>query len=111
MLFLQIHQVGQTSQLLCSKSRVSQIKTVTVPRLELCAAALLAKLMNKVVKILKFPRGAIYYYSESTIAFCWIHKQSQTFVALRVFTIQSLSDMSHWFHVASADNPPDLVSS
>jgi hypothetical protein len=40
------------SQLLCSKSRVSPVKQVSIPRLELCGAQLLARLIKKVLPIL-----------------------------------------------------------
>ncbi|XP_035231549.1 uncharacterized protein LOC118203376 [Stegodyphus dumicola] len=41
------------SKLLCSKSRVAPIKTMTIPRLELSACLLLSKLMQKVLEALK----------------------------------------------------------
>jgi len=40
-----------SSHLLCSKSRVAPLKTLAVPKLELCGAVLLAKLMNEVIKM------------------------------------------------------------
>ncbi|GFT01982.1 integrase catalytic domain-containing protein [Trichonephila clavipes] len=39
-----------TNQLLCSKSRLAPIKSITIPRLELCSCLLLAKLIHKVFK-------------------------------------------------------------
>ncbi|GFX10500.1 uncharacterized protein TNCV_2583221 [Trichonephila clavipes] len=39
-------------RLMTSKSRVEPIKNLTIPRLELCAAVLLAKLVNRVVAAL-----------------------------------------------------------
>jgi hypothetical protein len=38
-----------TTKLLCSKSRVVPVKKVTLPRLELCGALLLAQLIQKTV--------------------------------------------------------------
>lgn len=38
---------NSSSRLLCSKSRVAPLKTQTIPRLELCAAVLLAEIADK----------------------------------------------------------------
>ncbi|XP_054713716.1 uncharacterized protein LOC129223174 [Uloborus diversus] len=101
------------SKLLCSKSRVAPIKTVTVPRLELCAAVLLAKLVTKVLRVLNLKDNFIYFYSDSTIVLAWLQRspcELKTFVASRVATIQRLTDINRWFHVKSEENAADLVS-
>jgi hypothetical protein len=45
--------------LLCSKSRVAPLKQVTLARLELCAAVILARLVTKVVRSLKLDLHSI----------------------------------------------------
>lgn len=109
----QSHSGKLTVQLLCSKSRVAPIKTVTIPRLELCGAVLLAKLMRKVMTALKVSCNSVHYYSDSTIVLSWLQKspsELKTFVATRVSTIQSLTDVKQWKHVRSSDNPADMLS-
>lgn len=55
--------------LVCSKSRVSPLKVITLPRLELCAALLAARLMDKVSAALRISlTKKKYYFPDSTIA-------------------------------------------
>ncbi|XP_029162186.1 uncharacterized protein LOC114933775 [Nylanderia fulva] len=100
------------SQLLCSKSRVAPLKAVSLPRLELSAAVLLAQLITKVKDSLGSPMQA-FLWSDSTIALNWIASSSRNwsvFVANRVGEIQRLTQISQWRHVSSSDNPADILS-
>ncbi|XP_055941831.1 uncharacterized protein LOC129971877 [Argiope bruennichi] len=100
-------------KLIASKSRVSPIKQVTIPRLELCSAVLLTKLMQKVKNALKMDITPVSYYSDSTIVLSWMRKESRdlkTFVANRVATIQESTEMNQWHHVPSEQNPADVIS-
>ncbi|XP_031334025.1 uncharacterized protein LOC116164038 [Photinus pyralis] len=101
------------SNLLCSKSRVAPLKTLTMPRLELCGALLLSQLMQKVIISFNSNFENIYYWCDSTIAIAWIRSEPirfQIFVANRIADIQKLTKPTQWRHVRSEDNPADLVS-
>ncbi|GFW83539.1 uncharacterized protein TNCV_4590401 [Trichonephila clavipes] len=64
-----------TVKLVTSKSRVAPVKSVTMPRLELCAAVLLAKLMKRVETALQMKTPPVYLWSDSTIVLAWIQKE------------------------------------
>lgn len=105
------------SQLLIAKSRVCPLKTVTMPRLELCAALLGSKLMTVVVQslndILKFDRTLM--WSDSSIVLSWIRNEGATdtlkiFVANRIEEIRELTNKQDWWHIDGTDNPADFIS-
>jgi hypothetical protein len=54
-------------QLLIAKSRVAPLKSLTIPRLELLAACLLAQLANKVIGTLNTEITQQFYWTDSTI--------------------------------------------
>lgn len=99
--------------LICSKTRVSPIKVVSLPRLELCAAVLATKLMTKVSKALEIQISNKYYFTDSMIALHYIQSNAnkwQVYVANRVAQIQRNSNIQDWYHVASEQNPADIIS-
>lgn len=101
------------TSLLLSKTRVSPLKPVTIPKLELCGAVLLSQIISRVQADLKLPQPNIYAWTDSEIVLDWLRSQPhkwKTFIANRVATIQSLTKNSQWNHVPSADNPADCAS-
>lgn len=101
------------TNLLTSKNKIAPIKTQTMPRLELCAALLGARLCSKVVKSLTIHIDSQHFWCDSTIALGWISStqgQLPPFVRNRVGEIQELTQGYEWCYVPSLDNPADLVS-
>ena len=101
------------SYLLCSSSRVAPLKKLTIPRLELCAAVLLAKLYKRVTNALHSIIDASYLWTDSTVVLTWIQGPShrwKTFVCNRVAFIQEKTSSATWQHVSTQHNSADLIS-
>jgi len=109
-----VNEYGEIiSRLLCSKSRVAPIKPITVPRLELCGAVLLAHLIANVLRILNIRVNEVQAWSDSQVVLWWIRgdlTRWRPFVANRVREIVELLPASHWHYVKGTENPADLLS-
>ncbi|XP_044588714.1 uncharacterized protein LOC123267892 [Cotesia glomerata] len=100
-------------RLACSISRVAPIKDVTIPKLELCGALLLAKLYKDTLPSFNFDISKIIFWSDSTIVLQWLKRSPNSlkvFEANRVTEIQSLGNKVEWRHVRTKDNPADCLS-
>ena len=112
--------VNERGDIHCSfvmgKSRVKPLKTtMTVPKLELTAAALLMRMNCMISKELD---GRLFiddtvYWTDSMIVLGYINnnaKRFPTFVANRVARVREGSEPSQWRHVRSEENPADYAS-
>lgn len=104
---------GVTVKLLCAKSKVASLKPVTIPRLELCAALLAARLCKSVLDAVRYQPSRIVHWCDSTVVLAWLKtnpNKLKTFVANRVGEINDTTKSSSWKYVPSASNPADLIS-
>ena len=102
---------GEHTSLVMSKNKVSPLKSVMLPRLELQAAVLATRLTNFFLSVLKW-QGTIYLWSDSQIVPWWINssKKLTPFVSHHVNEITNFFAANKWNYCHSADNPADLLT-
>ena len=95
-----------------AKSRVTPLKSQTLPRLELMAALTAARLVKFVIDSLELTSRPIHVWVDSQIALYWIYssKKLPEFVAHRVSEINHLLPSVSWKYCPSSANPADLLT-
>lgn len=103
------------AHLLIAKSKLAPIKPLTVNRLELCGAVLLARVLKHMHNLLKnkIPINQTIAFTDSSTVLSWLHIEPhklKTFVAHRVVKITEDVPLEYWQHVSTRDNPADHCS-
>ena len=105
---------GQQSSLVMSRTRVAPLKTKTLPRLELMAAVIGARLAQFVKSSLTplCTDISTFLWSESQIVLHWLnsHKTLKQFITSRVQKITESFPPTMWNYCPTADNPADLLT-
>ena len=99
--------------LVISKTKVAPIKRLTIPRLELCGAAILADLLYHAKELFDIPPGDVFAWTDSMVVLGWLQgspRRFKPFVGNRVSTIMELVPPDRWRHVSGLDNPADCAS-
>lgn len=75
-----------TVRLLCAKSKVAPLAPTTIPRFELCAALLAARLCKAVIGSLRSKPDRVEHWCDSIVVLAWINndlRKLKTFAANR----------------------------
>ena len=97
----------------CGKSRVTPLRPVTIPRLELTAAELATKLGSVVCKELQYSFERVVFWSDASVRLRYINSESshfKMFVSNRLETIHTMSFAQQWRYVPTDLNPADIAS-
>ncbi|GFS82559.1 uncharacterized protein TNCV_2469991 [Trichonephila clavipes] len=118
-LFRNVREIPRTKlvsgiklHLLRAKARVAPTKSASMPRLELLACCVGARLANSIRNSLDIPDLKITYWSDSTVALHWIKNNGKwsIFVSNRIKEISRISSPENWRHVPGRMNPADVLS-
>ncbi|XP_070851576.1 uncharacterized protein [Drosophila suzukii] len=98
--------------LLAARSRVTPVKPLTIPRVELSGALLCTQLADWIVNQLQASHHTIsvHYWSDAMIVLYWISgdpRRWKTFVSNRIEAILEARSPSQWRHVLTQENPAD----
>ncbi|XP_074653621.1 uncharacterized protein LOC141907778 [Tubulanus polymorphus] len=109
--------VNEAGEIHCSfimaKSRVTPLKIITIPRLELAAATVAARLDRLIRNEIGIKVEPSYFWTDSTSVLKYIRNENLRFqvnVANRIAVIRDLTTPDQWFLVNGADNPADDAS-
>ncbi|XP_043228643.1 uncharacterized protein LOC122384898 [Amphibalanus amphitrite] len=112
-----LRQIDSTGTIACSlvmsRTRVAPLKMLTIVRLELQGAVLVARLHDSIQSALTIQVNQTFYWTDSEVVLGYINNEArrfQTFVANRVAEIRSRSEPYQWRHVPGSLNPADECS-
>ena len=101
------------TSLVMSKTKVAPIKRLTIPRLELCGAQLLAQILYHCKEVFSTPLKDVFAWTNSTIVLNWLvgnPRRFKIYVSNRVSTIVELISPDRLNHVSGLENPADCAS-
>lgn len=101
------------STLVMGKARVAPLKPITIPRLELTAAVVAARMDRLWRKELQMTLLDSVFWTDSTSVLKYVKNETsrfKTFVANRVAEILKASYAAQWRYVNTLSNPADIAS-
>ncbi|XP_068141514.1 uncharacterized protein [Drosophila tropicalis] len=112
--YLRIRQGKRTYlSFVASKAKVAPLSPLSIPRMELQAAVLGAKLSNRIQRNPSLSINSSCYWSDSKTVLKWLRmdlRKFQQFVMHRVGEILEFTNVSQWNWVPTNLNPADLAT-
>ncbi|XP_053698962.1 uncharacterized protein LOC128745926 [Sabethes cyaneus] len=105
-----VGESGVECSLIIAKSKVAPLKPVSIPRLELQAAFIGARVMENVCQQLTIPISRRIFWSDSCTVLAWLNSNTfryHQYVAFRIGEILSTTKVDEWRYVPSAQNVAD----
>lgn len=99
--------------LVMSKAKIAPLKMLTIPRLELEAAVLSAKIDSLLRRELNIHLCSSYFWVDSQIVLAYIKNEDKRFhvyVGNRISAIRDLTTPEQWNFISGSENPADLVT-
>ena len=95
------------------KARVTPLKPVTIPRLELTAAVVSVRVSQTLQQELEYEKTNEVFWTDSKVVLGYINNEARrfhTFVANRVQQIREHTSPSQWHYIDTKSNPADDAS-
>lgn len=96
-----------------AKARVAPTKIKSIPRLELSAAVVSARMSVMLKAELELKIDQEFFWTDSQVVLAYVNNEARrfhVFVANRVQLIREITNTHQWYYVNTSENPADHVS-
>uniref|UniRef100_A0A1I7WCU0 Pao retrotransposon peptidase family protein n=1 Tax=Heterorhabditis bacteriophora TaxID=37862 RepID=A0A1I7WCU0_HETBA len=94
-------------RIICSKNRLCPIKGMTIPKLELMALVIGARVIRFLLDQLDCTINSIFIWSDSSCALQWLNSSKDLTVFIKN---RKVPEHTVFGHLSSPDNPADIIS-
>jgi len=106
------HETGGNCSILCARSKVTPLKSKSIPRLELIAATISTRMARRISSIFNLNLKTDFkFWTDSTNVLYWISQPGKifkTYVSNRVGEIQERTNTEQWRYCPTNLNPADI---